>query len=100
MPEAYLDAELQVKLAELLVLLQEKLGVYIVITTHSHYLIDALDIFSVKYGIADQTDFYLLEKKDEKVTVENENDNMERIYRESADVVQYLENLRYEVNND
>lgn len=41
-----------------------------------------------------------MEKKDEKVTVENVNDNMERIYRESADVVQYLENLRYEVNHD
>ena len=100
MPEAYLDAELQVKLAELLVLLREKMGIYVVITTHSHYLIDALDIFSVKYGIGKQTDFYLMEKNDEKVTVENVNDNMERIYRESADVVQHLENLRYEVNND
>lgn len=100
MPEAYLDAELQVKLAELLILLREKMGIYIVLTTHSHYLIDALDLFSVKYGISDQTDFYFMEKNDEKVTVENVNDNMERIYRESADVVQYLENLRYEVNND
>lgn len=100
MPEAYLDAELQVKLAELLVLLRKKMGIYVVITTHSHYLIDALDLFSVKYAISDQTDFYLLEKKDEKVTVENVNDNMERIYRESADVIQYLENLRYEVNHD
>lgn len=98
--DAYLDPELQVKFAELLVLLREKMGIYVVITTHSHYLIDALDLFSVKYGIADQTDFYFMEKNDEKVTVENVNDNMERIYRESADVVQYLENLRYEVNND
>lgn len=57
-------------------------------------------MFSVKYGISDQADFYFMEKKDEKVTVENVNDNMERIYRESADVVQYLENLRYEVNHD
>lgn len=99
-PDAYLDPELQVKFAELLVLLREKMGIYIVLTTHSHYLIDALDLFSVKYGISDQTDFYFMEKKDEKVTVENVNDNMERIYRESADVVQYLESLRYEVNHD
>lgn len=99
-PDAYLDPELQVKFAELLILLREKMGIYIVLTTHSHYLIDALDLFSVKYGISDQADFYFMEKKDEKVTVENVNDNMERIYRESADVVQYLENLRYEVNHD
>lgn len=99
-PDAYLDPELQVKFAELLVLLREKMGIYIVLTTHSHYLIDALDLFSVKYGISDQADFYFMEKKNEKVTVENVNDNMERIYRESADVVQYLENLRYEVNHD
>lgn len=99
-PDAYLDPELQVKFAELLVLLRDKLGIYIVLTTHSHYLIDALDLFSVKYGISDQADFYFMEKKDEKVTVENVNDNMEKIYRESADVVQYLENLRYEVNHD
>lgn len=100
MPEAYLDAELQVKLAELLVLFQKKLGIYIVITTHSHYLIDALDIFSVKYGIGDQTDFYLMGKKNEKITIENVNDNMEKLYQESADVVQHLENLRYELNNN
>ena len=99
-PDAYLDPELQIKFVELLVLLREKMSIYIVLTTHSHYLIDALDLFSVKYGISDQADFYFMEKKDEKVTVENVNDNMERIYRESVDVVQYLENLRYEVNHD
>lgn len=100
MPEAYLDVRLQVKLAELLVLLQEKLGVYIVLTTHSSYLMDALDLFSVKYGIANRTDFYLMEKNDEKVSIENVNDNMEKLYQESADVVQYLENLRCDLNNN
>lgn len=63
-PEVNLHPEWQVELAELLVSLIKDLDIAIYINSHSPHFIEALEVFSVKYGIKDETHFFM--------TIENE----------------------------
>ena len=58
-PEINLHSEWQVKLAKLLVLLVKELNIYLYINSHSPQFIEALEVFSVKYGIINESKFYL-----------------------------------------
>ena len=70
-PESNLHPEWQVKLAEILVLLVKELNIYLYINSHSPQFIEALEVFSVKYGLIDESKFYLSKKLDNnKVTFE------------------------------
>lgn len=62
-PENHLHPEWQVKYAELIVELVKN-NVYVVISSHSPYMIQALKIFSERAEIADKTNFYLAEKNE------------------------------------
>ena len=64
-PEVHLHPEWQVKLAKILVLLVKDLNVKLFINSHSPQFIEAIEVYSVKYGLKDDTRFYLTEK-DEK----------------------------------
>ena len=50
-PEAYLYPELQVQLAEILVLLRKECNIPIFITSYSHYFINAIEVYSKKYDL-------------------------------------------------
>ena len=63
-PEINLHSEWQVKLAKLLVLLVKELNIYLYINSHSPQFIEALEVFSVKYGIINESKFYLSKKLD------------------------------------
>ena len=63
-PEINLHPEWQVKLAEILVLLVKELNIYLYINSHSPQFIEALEVFSVKYGLIDESKFYLSKKLD------------------------------------
>lgn len=58
-PEVHLHPEWQIKLAELIVMLQSAYGLNIVLTTHSMEFISAIVTFSKQYGIQDSCDYYL-----------------------------------------
>ena len=81
-PEINLHPELQVKLAEILVLLVKELNIYLYINSHSPQFIEALEVFSVKYGLIDESKFYLSKKLDNnKVTFEEVGyDNLASLY--------------------
>ena len=70
-PEIHLHPEWQIKLAELIVLIQKEYGMHIVLTTHSPYFLYALEVFSTKYGISEKTNYYYTQRKQGKITVEN-----------------------------
>lgn len=61
-PEVNLHPEWQLKFAEILVILAKKLNIYIYINTHSPMFIEAMSLYSEKYGLLDDTNFYLTEK--------------------------------------
>lgn len=67
-PENHLHPEWQVLLAELIVNLVEQHKVYVLINSHSPYMIEALKVYS-DIGIKEKTHFYLNEFINESVEV-------------------------------
>lgn len=61
-PEVHLHPEWQVKLAEILTLLVKDLNVNLFINSHSPQFIEAIEVYSIKYGLRDETNFYLTQK--------------------------------------
>ena len=53
-PEIHLHPEWQLLFAELIVLLQKEFGMHILLTTHSPYFLNAIEVFSEKYKIDDK----------------------------------------------
>ena len=58
-PEVNLHPEWQVKFAELIVLMVKELDLSIFINSHSPQFIEALEVYSAKYELSDETKFYL-----------------------------------------
>lgn len=82
-PEVHLHPEWQVKLAEILVLLAKDLNVNLFINSHSPQFIEAIEVYSIKYGLRDETNFYLTQKDEnsEKYNVKKiEYDNLYELY--------------------
>ena len=98
-PEVHLHPEWQVKLAKILVLLVKDLNVNLFINSHSPQFIEAMEVYSVKYGLRDKTNFYLT-KKDEnsaKFNVEKiEYDNLYELYNNLGDPYDIIDEVRGE----
>ena len=61
-PEVHLHPEWQVKLAEILILLVKDLNVKLFINSHSPQFIEALEVYSTKYGLKNDVNYYLTQK--------------------------------------
>lgn len=99
-PEIHLHPQWQIAYAELIVLLQKYFDLSIIITTHSPYFLDAIDLFSVKHGIADNANYYLSEMEESKVKMLDVTDNIELIYRKMVSPIETLDTLRHELNSE
>ena len=84
-PEVNLHPEMQVTLAKLLIEMSKELNVFLYINTHSPLLIEAMEVYSVKYGLKEEISFYL--------TQENKDSR-------KFDIKQIEENKLYEIYND
>lgn len=98
-PEIHLHPQWQVAYAELIVLLQKYFDLSIVVTTHSPYFLDAINIFSVKHGLGSKVNYYLASMEAESVKMDCVTGNMELIYQKMASPIQMLDTLRYELNH-
>lgn len=94
-PEIHLHPEWQLKFAELIVLLQKEFGMHILLTTHSPYFVNALEVFSKKYGVDEKCKYYVAENVENSSIIKNVTDNTREIYRKLARPIQDLENIRY-----
>lgn len=94
-PEVHLHPEWQLLYAELMVLLQKKFDLSMIITTHSPYFLDAIDVFSTKYSISQKPHYYLAENVGEVSVLHDVSDHIDAIYKKLSDPMQILENLRY-----
>ena len=93
-PEVHLHPKWQLKYAELIVELV-KADINILITTHSPYMLEALEIYSkaIKY----KTNYYFTKEIDNnKFNLENVNNNLEEIYKELSEPLIKLEELSLE----
>lgn len=99
-PEIHLHPEWQLILAEIIVLLQKELNLHILINTHSPYFLQAIEVYTAKYSIADKTKYYL-SIKDEKTKYSVINDvtqNTGLIYDLLAYPMQNLYEMEQNIN--
>ncbi len=94
-PEIHLHPEWQILFAEIIVLLQKEFNLHILLTTHSPYFLEAIEVYSAKYKIDDKCKYYLSENKGEVAYINDVTDNTESIYQRLARPFQNLENERY-----
>lgn len=98
-PEVHLHPEWQVKLAQILVLLVKDLNVNLFINSHSPQFIEAMEVYSIKYGLRDETNFYLTKKDEnsEKYNVEKiKYDNLYELYNNLGDPYDIIDEIRGE----
>lgn len=98
-PEIHLHPQWQIAYAELIVLLQKHFDLSVVITTHSPYFMDAIHLFSCKYGSESRVNYYASSKVGNLVKMDCVTGNLEEIYQKMAAPIQTLDSLRYELNN-
>jgi predicted ATPase len=94
-PEIHLHPEWQIKYAELLVLLQKEFDLNILLTTHSPYFLNAIEVYSQKHGSSEHCNYYLSETQGDACTLEEVTGDLTSIYKKLAKPFQELENLRY-----
>lgn len=94
-PEIHLHPEWQLLFAELIVLLHREFGLHILLNTHSPYFLNAIEVYSVKYGVDDKCKFYLAREDGEVSFIDDVTHNTEAIYEKLARPLQHLENERY-----
>ena len=97
-PEIHLHPEWQLKFAEIIVQIQKEFGMNILLNTHSPYFLNAIQVYSDKYGITDKCKYYLTEEQNRRVNIIDVTKEIEKIYEKLARPLQELENLEY--NNE
>ncbi|RKZ63143.1 MAG: hypothetical protein DRR08_04325 [Candidatus Parabeggiatoa sp. nov. 2] len=78
-PENHLHPEWQLLLAELIVNLVNQHKVYVLINSHSPYLIEALKVYS-DISIKEKTHFYFNELTDEGIEVKKVTDDLSSLF--------------------
>ena len=99
-PEIHLHPEWQLKFAELIVLLQKEFGMHILLTTHSPYFLNAIEVFSERHKIDDKCKYYVAENEGNSGIIKDVTGNTREIYRKLARPIQDLENIRYSSDLD
>ena len=98
-PEVNLHPEWQVRLAELLVLLVHDLNVTVYVNSHSPHFIEAIEVLSVKYGLRDETRFYMtsfVEEFNKYDFVELDYSNLRELYRNLGNPYNEINKIRLE----
>lgn len=98
-PEIHLHPQWQIAYAELIVLLQKYFDLSVVVTTHSPYFVDAINLFSCKYKTDSKVNYYLSSNIENEVTIDCVTENIDLIYKKMASPIQILDTLRYKLNN-
>lgn len=90
-PEIHLHPQWQVRLAELIVLLQKAFKLHILIMTHSPYFVSALDIYAKKYKVIGDSRYYFVKRLSSGGVVEDVTQHLAVIYDSLAQPYQTIE---------
>ena len=99
-PEIHLHPEWQLKYAELIVLISKHFNIKVIITSHSPYFIEAIELFSKKHMYSADVKFYrTIGSKENQgyYTIEDVSLNVKKLYKDLASAFYELENLRVEL---
>ena len=94
-PEIHLHPAWQVIFAEIIVLIQKEFKTNIILTTHSPYFLNAIEVYSKKYKIDNICNYYLAEETNMSTDFIDVTNDTEKIYEKLAEPLQILENLEY-----
>ena len=98
-PEVHLHPEWQLKYAELVVLLASERNVRVLITTHSPYFIEAIELYSKKYGINEHIRYYIAaNSKNDMSEMMDVTRRLEILYENMSEPFQTLKELRDELD--
>lgn len=94
-PEVHLHPEWQIRCAELIVLLQKELDLSVVVTTHSPYFVEALNLYSCKYGIEQGVSYYVAKNEESGfASIESVDGDLKKIFQVLVDPIAILTELR------
>lgn len=93
-PEVHLHPAWQLSFAELLVLLNKTLGVKLLLATHSPYFLQAVEVFSQKYNLQENTHFYLSKREAKGTILNNIDNNLDETYKLMAEPIKILQSLQ------
>ncbi len=90
-PENHLHPKLQLKFAELLIYMVNKLKIKILVNSHSPYMVQALRNYANKEKILNKTNFYLAESEDGvSSAIKDVNDDLNQIFRKLSQPMQEI----------
>jgi len=95
-PEIHLHPSLQLKFAEVLVLLQKEFNVTILLTTHSPYFLNAVEAYSKKHSITERAKYYLAESNGDTSDVRDVTGSTDAIYKQLAEPFRKLDDIEDE----
>ncbi len=95
-PEIHLHPEWQLLFAEIIVLIHKEFKMHILLNTHSPYFLRAIQVYSAKYDVADKCKYYLSEVDNDKASIFDVTNDIEKIYVKLSRPLQVLENERWQ----
>jgi predicted ATP-dependent endonuclease of OLD family len=95
-PEIHLHPEWQVEFVKLLVLLQKEFNLTILLTTHSPYFMNAIEVYVEEQNICNRCNYYMVTQEGDYYSVDDVTENTDVIYRLLAEPFHKLEKKRYE----
>lgn len=100
-PEIHLHPEWQLKYAELIVLIAEHFPIRILITSHSPYFIEAMELYSKKHKMKDSISFYrTIDNPNGESIIKNVTNKLTEIYEDMANPFRLLEELREDLSDE
>lgn len=97
-PEIHIHPEWQLKFAEIIVLLQKEYNMHILLTTHSPYFMEAIEVFSLKHSISYKCNYYLASLTENgRTKFDKVNERLEEIYSLMAKPFDDLERIKSEI---
>ena len=99
-PEIHLHPEWQLLYAEIIVLLQQRYNFHIIITTHSSHFMEALELYTKKYGLTNRCHYYLTKLQQEGAYFEDVTGCLSKIYKQMVNPTLLLSRLREELETE
>jgi energy-coupling factor transporter ATP-binding protein EcfA2 len=99
-PEIHLHPAWQVQFAEILILLQKQFHLNILLTTHSHYFLSAIEEYSKKYGIENRCNYYLAHGDGVFSESDDITGHTEAAYDQLAEPIDLLDSINGEAGAD
>lgn len=97
-PEIHIHPEWQLKFAEIIVLLQKEYNMHILLTTHSPYFMEAIEVFSLKHDVSYKCNYYLAKTTENgRTEFDKVNDRLEDVYTLMAKPFDDLERIKSEI---